>query len=193
MENEYHKQADDFLKKFGITMEWVCLGECCPKFCKDAGNGVGNTFPRKNHIHGKQHAITFKRLDEKFRTKQFQIMYWNSYADEQALAFLSNPYSASFLDKNARSQFLVESNLSQLKRSFKEMALEIKKNKIKAYDVLTCLTKYEPGSFKSFCGDFGYGTDSISARDTWQAICEEWEKVSSFFTREELEELQEIN
>ena len=189
MENEYHKQANDFLKKFGITMEWVCLGECCPKFCKDAGNGVGNTFPRKNHIHGKQHAITFKR-----KGKQFQIMYWNSYKDEELLAFLKNPRLTDALPFSERKSLVNPGATFALlvpKKAREAKALAA--DKIKAYDVLACLTKHEPGSFKSFCGDFGYDTDSISARDTWQAVCEEWEKVSSFFTREELEELQEIN
>lgn len=186
--SEYHDQANNFLKKFGITMEWVCLGDCCPRFCKDASDGVGNTFPRKNHIHGKQHAVTFKR-----NGKQFQVMYWNSYADEQMLALAKNPRLAYVLNANERRGIVSAKDLTRLEFSFIRRAKALVADKIKAYDVLACLTKYEPGSFKSFCADYGYDTDSISARDTWQAVCEEWEKVSSFFTREELEELQEIN
>src|SRR6185312_12921531 len=26
-----------------------------------------------------------------------------------------------------------------------------------AYDVLACITKYDPGTFSNFCSDFGYG------------------------------------
>lgn len=189
MGNEYHKQGADFLEKFGITMEWVCLGDCCPKFCKDAGDGVGNEFPRRNHIHGKQHAITFKR-----QGKQFQIMYWNSYKDEELLAFFKKPrltHSLPFSETKLWTN--PDASLVFLRPSKAREAKALASDKIKAYDVLACLTKYEPGSFKNFCGEYGYDTDSISARDTWQAICEEWEKVSGFFTKEELEELQEIN
>ena len=62
-----------------------------------------------------------------------------------------------------------------------------------AYDLLTCLTKYDPYSFENFCSDFGYDLDSRKAEKTYKAVCKEWEKVSNFFTSEELEELQDIN
>lgn len=61
-----------------------------------------------------------------------------------------------------------------------------------AYDVLTCLTKSDPGSFSDFCGDFGYDEDSRRAEKTYKAVCKEWEKVSGFFTETELEQLAEI-
>lgn len=62
-----------------------------------------------------------------------------------------------------------------------------------AYDLLASITKYSPGSFENFCGDFGYDEDSIKANNTYKAVCEEWFKVESFFTDEQLAELQEIN
>ena len=61
-----------------------------------------------------------------------------------------------------------------------------------AYDVLTCLTKYEPGTLENFCSDFGYDTDSKKAEKTYKAVVKEWEKVSSFFSESELEQLAEI-
>ena len=27
------------------------------------------------------------------------------------------------------------------------------------YDIITCITKYDPGSFEDFCSDFGYDTE----------------------------------
>ena len=60
------------------------------------------------------------------------------------------------------------------------------------YDVLACLTKYEPGTFENFCGDFGYDTDSRQAEKIYKAICKEWENVYRFFTFAEIVELQEI-
>ena len=60
------------------------------------------------------------------------------------------------------------------------------------YDVLACLTKYEPGTFENFCGDFGYDTDSRKAEKIYKNVCKEWEKVSGFFTGAEIEELSEI-
>ena len=62
-----------------------------------------------------------------------------------------------------------------------------------AYDLLTCLTKYDPGTFEDFCADFGYNEDSRRAEKTYKAVKREWAKVSRFFTAGELAELQEIN
>jgi len=39
-----------------------------------------------------------------------------------------------------------------------------------AYDVLACLEWFDPGTFESFCGDFGYEPDSIKASKVWRAV-----------------------
>lgn len=61
------------------------------------------------------------------------------------------------------------------------------------YDVLACIQKNDVGSFENFCDDFGYNVDSINQHKIYIAICKEWEKVSNFFSSEELEAIQEIN
>lgn len=61
-----------------------------------------------------------------------------------------------------------------------------------AYSVLACLTKYDPGSFKNFCADFGYDTDSMKAHKTYQAVQDEFEGVCSLFNADEREKLGEI-
>lgn len=65
--------------------------------------------------------------------------------------------------------------------------------KLHAYDVLSCLTKNDPGMFLDWCDECGYDTDSRKALATYEAVCEEWREVRAFFTKEETEELQEIN
>lgn len=62
-----------------------------------------------------------------------------------------------------------------------------------AYSVLTGLTKYNPGTFENFCGDFGYDEDSRKGEKIYHAVVEEWANVSKLFTDEQLELLQEIN
>jgi hypothetical protein len=62
-----------------------------------------------------------------------------------------------------------------------------------AYDVIAGITKYPVGTFEDFCADFGYNTDSISALKIYKLVLKEWDKVSSFFTEQELDEMQEIN
>lgn len=61
-----------------------------------------------------------------------------------------------------------------------------------AYDVICCLTKNDPGTFEDFCSDFGYDNDSRKAHKTYKAVVKEWEKVSGFFTEDELNQLMEI-
>ena len=61
-----------------------------------------------------------------------------------------------------------------------------------AYAVLSCIQKYEIGTFEDFCGDFGYDTDSRNAEKIYKLVKKEWEKVNTFFTESEIEELQEI-
>ena len=61
-----------------------------------------------------------------------------------------------------------------------------------AYSVLACLTKYNPGMFSDFCMEYGYDEDSRKAFEGYTAVCEEWKKVSSFFSASEIEELREV-
>ena len=67
------------------------------------------------------------------------------------------------------------------------------KTKPLAYDILSCLQKSEVGSFKDFCGDFGYDEDSIKAEKIYKAVVEEWKNVKILFSDEEIQKLQEIN
>lgn len=66
------------------------------------------------------------------------------------------------------------------------------KNKPTAYDILSCLQKYEIATFEDFCDEYGYDTDSRKAFRTYKAVKKEWENVRLLFTPEELEQLQEI-
>jgi len=59
------------------------------------------------------------------------------------------------------------------------------------YDILSCLQKYEVGTFNDFCGEFGYNEDSRTAERTYKAVCKEYNAVSRLFG-DILDELQEI-
>ena len=62
-----------------------------------------------------------------------------------------------------------------------------------AYDVLSCLTKYDVGSFENFCSEFGCDTDSRSAEKVYKAVLKEYAGVKRIWTEKEIEKLQEIN
>jgi hypothetical protein len=61
------------------------------------------------------------------------------------------------------------------------------------YDVLTCLTKYEPGTFVEFCGDFGYELDSPQSKKVYNSVLKEWAGMNRIFSSEELDILSGIN
>ena len=61
-----------------------------------------------------------------------------------------------------------------------------------AYDVLSCIEKYDPGTFEDFCGNFGYDTDSRKAEKTYFAVQKEWSECNKMFG-DVMDELQEIN
>jgi hypothetical protein len=62
-----------------------------------------------------------------------------------------------------------------------------------AYDVLACLTKYDPGTLENFCLDWGYDIDSKKAEKTYLAVKDEFLQLSRLFSDDELTELSEIN
>lgn len=74
-----------------------------------------------------------------------------------------------------------------------EYAERLKANAIPTeYDILACVEKYGYDSFSDFCSEFGYSTDSISARETFLACGEEYTGLRRIFTEEQMEKLREI-
>lgn len=62
-----------------------------------------------------------------------------------------------------------------------------------AYDILSCLTKYDPCDFENFCSEFGYDIDSRKAFKTYKGVRREWKNIERLFTPKQIEQLQEIN
>jgi hypothetical protein len=173
---DYIKQAQDFLDKHSITFKSILIGPDCPPFCEDrkAGRDMDliNTFPRRSHIHGKHYLCTFTHPDR----PPLVLDFWNSYADEEHNYVVGHPWE--FKTKPAPVSF--------------RKAAKPKRKTPTAYDVLAGVTKYDPGRFEDFCADFGYDTDSREAERTYHAVCDEYRKVRSFFTSDEMTELEDI-
>lgn len=64
------------------------------------------------------------------------------------------------------------------------------------YDILTCLQKYDVGSFEDFVSEFGYEVDDFHdrqrAKNIYYAVCDEYAKVCRCFTEEQIEAMWEI-
>lgn len=65
-----------------------------------------------------------------------------------------------------------------------------------AYDILTCLQKYDAGTFDNFISEFGYEFSSVSEykaiKKIYKAVCKEFDNVQKLWSEEEIEQLQEI-
>lgn len=53
------------------------------------------------------------------------------------------------------------------------------------YEVLSCLQKYDVGTFENFCDDFGYDCDSRKAEKIYNAVCKEYEALTRLFPEQE--------
>lgn len=62
----------------------------------------------------------------------------------------------------------------------------------KPYDVLACITKYDPDTFGDFCDECGYDNDSIKAHKIYLDVQKEWKKCERMFG-DVIEELREIS
>lgn len=60
------------------------------------------------------------------------------------------------------------------------------------YDVLACLTKYDPGTFEDFCSEFGYDVDSRKAEGTYKAVVDEYRNLKMLYSDAELKRMGEI-
>lgn len=191
--SEYEKQANDLLQEFGVTFEVRYVGNACPPFCPDRDDmSEAGKFPRKKHIHGDQHLCTLSRPG-----KIVTFDFWNSYRDQEIAQFLKRDphggglrwiwWDAPWADRKKHRDW------SDLTRAAYSWKLRTKFSPLPtAYSLLACLQKYDPGTFRNFCSDFGYSDDSIKALETYRAVQEEFEKVQRFFTADEMVKLQEV-
>lgn len=60
------------------------------------------------------------------------------------------------------------------------------------YDILGCLTKYDPKTFEDFCAEYGYDTDSRKAETIYFAVKCEYENIIKLFSPAQIKKLREI-
>ena len=107
------------------------------------------------------------------------------------LTIISSEYCKHFVnDTEKRTIFKLK--LSRNKKSFTfkyGQSIAQGSEEPNMYDVLACLTKYDPDTFENFCSDFGY--DYYDGKKVYKLVCKEWENVDKLFG-DIIEELQEI-
>ena len=167
------KQANDFLAKTNTTMTAQYLGH----------------WPRLGEWSTSQWQITFSRQGRKPFTLTFSQSLNSSWKYHQEGTSIFKHLQG--IPPKLRNEFYPKGSEAYTTPAGQYTLTPVKRPP-SAYDVLACLTKYDPGTFKDFCADFGYSDDSIKALETYRAVQEEWQEVNRMFG-DCLDELGEIN
>jgi hypothetical protein len=168
---DYDKQAEDFLKKTGTTFEAKYLRH-------------GKHFPDDLATRD-VYQITLSRGSRVYKFEFGRSLKDSTRYKDKVSGNIYAP-DGTALKGNAK----VISNHAEF---FKKYCVKVAGDAPSAYDVLTCLQKYDPGTLENFCADCGYDTDSRKAERIYNAVVEEWKQVCILWTAEEVEQLQEIN
>lgn len=178
--NEYHQQAADFCAKHDVKIDIVkATAQTPPPWAE-----------KKNAEHGIKYSVTITRGNR----RPYSFDFWDSILNREL---------AEDAEVLKRCQWFPEGHpdiIRMLKkyrqRTKKELYKHVKQqlaeaDEGRAYSILSCLTKYPPGIFADFCGDYGYDEDSRRAEGIYKAVCEEWFQVESLFG-DCLDDLREI-
>ena len=170
MMNEYTKQAIDFLEKANAS-------------CKIEFGGCTFNPNWKEKDYRNFYNITLATIKG-----SMSFVFWDSIHNTE----ISKMTVEEYAKKRFKCQYEYLTYGDKVKAS-----KELKEKKAaaipSAYDVLACMTKYDPGTFKEFCSEFGYDEDSKTAERIYIAVINEYKQIERIFTPEQMEELQEIN
>lgn len=167
--NEYQAQAKQFLTDCNATMEIKYL---CKTTTPWDGDNMHNCY-----------WFTITTPKGKYSSKFYDSLH-NTEISNMSLA----EYGRKFHKRNPNDATFYEQNKWR-----KELIALKAEAKPTEYDILACVEKYGYDSFSDFCAEFGYSTDSISARETFLACGEEYAGIRRIFTKEQMEKLREIN
>lgn len=113
--SEYIEHANEFCRKYGVTIDWEYQGKDINDDCDDGK-------------YRNKWKFTICRGG-----KKYSGMFWDSVNNTQK----GCPQPS-------------------------------------AYDLLACLEKYDPYTFKDFCDEFGYDSDSRRSKRTYKEVCREY-------------------
>lgn len=168
--NEYIKQATEFLQKAHAEMKIEYIGLAINKNWKEKEKRCLYEIT----LNSPRGSMTFD--------------FWGSIKDAKIKTMTLEEYA-----KQWRWMPFSKWTQAEKTQAKKELAAKKKAAVPSVYDVLACLTKYDPGTFKDFCSEFNYNEDSRAAEQIYFAMQKEYIQLTKLFTPEQMEELAEIN
>lgn len=167
---EYQAQAKSFLADCKATMEINFVGR------EIRSHWLGETKPHNKY----QFTITTPK--GKYTSYFWDSLYNTEVSEVSERTYAQQKYKASYDCLRSHEKAKARAELAKLKAN----AVPTE------YDILAAVEKYSYDSFSDFCSEFGYSTDSISARETFLACGEEYAGLRRIFTEEQMEMLREI-
>ena len=168
--SEYTEQAEQFAKDHNVTMTATYIGH----------------YPRFGGSITAVYQVVLSRVGIK---KPFSFRFSTSIHD--SWAYSSATSWVQGLPNRFRLESFFENYLIKPVSTVNGINIRQTKKAPSIYDILACLTKYDPGRFEEFCGEYGYDEDSKKAEGTYREVLDEWRNVERMFG-DVLEELQEI-
>lgn len=180
MENNYEKQATDFLKatKTDFNIKFLRYGE---------------------HFHNETdkrdiYEITLKRGERSYKFNFGQSLTNSGYQirnKNNGKVFKTVPTDQvkDKIEKYGETKYSLGRILDWKFTSCDEL---VRPEEPTPCDVLSCLEKYPVDSFEDFCANYGYDEDSRSAYKIYEAVKDEWQNIAMLYNDEELEQLREI-
>jgi len=171
--SEYQQQALDFLNKTGATIE-ISFLKSGKHFDDDKEDRdiYSITITRGSRKYTFNFGNSTASSGKYVGHKHMCTNRWGKYK------FTEQEYKKMNRFETAPSQADVKKN-----PNFKEPS---------EYDILACLTKYDPGTLDNFCSEYGYEADSKKADKTYHAVRDEYVALCSLFNDEELGLMSEI-
>lgn len=167
---EYQAQAKQFLADSNATMEISFIGKEIPS------HWLGETKPHNKY----QFTITTPK--GKYTSYFWDSLHNTEVSEVSERTYAQQKYKASYDCLRSHEKAKARAELAKLKANARPTE----------YDILAAVEKYGYDSFSDFCAEFGYSTDSISARETFLACGEEYAWLRRIFTEEQMEELRKI-
>lgn len=171
---KYDKQAAEFIEMTGLKIH--------KSYC-----GHYKRFEDAKYISS-QWRIKFSRGKKEFWFNFSQSVY-SSFSKTELAGYRRKPLDSGDFHYLAIKEILETGAVEHKSLPF---SLHYEKTPPTDYDILSCLTKYDPGTFEDFCGDYGYDTDSRKAEKTYFAVQKEYQNSQGMFSEAELEMMAEI-
>ena len=173
MMTEYQKQAQDFLAACNATIkiEFQCVDV----------NRNWNDNSKRN-----KYRFTITTPMGTMYGDFWDSVHYTKISLMKVETYFEKRYHIPWSEAHYKEKVMAIKDLDKLKSEAKPTE----------YDILACLTKYDPGTMNDFFSEMGYevhdADDIFCFLNTYNAVVKEYRDLCKIFTEEQMEMLREI-